>query len=299
MVAIRGIASCLGNSIPTSSLIQDGIEPALVLQLAVKGTKSFRRSTETLFEMAMSTGLKSLKRADVTPASIDVLLFSSNSMGSAEFREDISHRLLRALGLSEAYVHGVCFQNCGDGILALRTAQALVASGQAKRALVIFADRVCDAGIPRIVKNAYIHSDGASSCVVEVHAVGFQIGRCRIIHSQEEEIADPFDIEVNLDGFARRAKAMFAGEDGRGIELLVTHNINQIFNHRMARIFGLPPGKIIGFEGEGHCLASDILINLGSLEDSHGKRILVFAPTRRSYGVLELNPPVSKEAAHV
>lgn len=303
MIAIHGIASCLGEEVPISSLHAEGLSREILVQLAVRGVSRFHRAERSLLELAEASARATLCAAKLAAEDIDVLLFASNSLRVEDHQLDISHCLLRALDLDRAYVHGICFQNCGDCILALRTAEGLVASGQARRVLIVFADRVCDAGVPRILRHAYIHSDGAASCVVERAAAGFAIGRSAIEHSAERRPNDPDDpdslmnLDINLDRFAERARARFVDGSVVPFDRIITHNINRIFNHRLARLFGVPAEQVVGTEGLGHCLASDVLINLAALEDG-ARNVLVFTPTRRSFGVMALSRIAPEDRAH-
>ncbi len=298
MIAIHAIASCLGEEVPISSLRAEGVSREILLQLAVRGVNRFHRARRSLLELAETSARATLHAAKLTASDIDVLVFASNSLRAEDHQTDISHCLLRLLELDRAHVHGICFQNCGDCILALRTAEGLVASGQAKRVLIVFADRVCDAGVPRILQHAYIHSDGATSCVVERGAAGFAIGRSAIEHSAEREPNDLMDLELNLDRFAERARARFMDGSVVPFDHIITHNINRVFNHRLARLFGVAAEHVVGTEGLGHCLASDVLINLSCLERGAARNVLVFTPTRRSFGVMALSRDAPKETAH-
>lgn len=297
MIAIHGLASCLGDAAAVSSLAAEGASRELLLQLAVRGVSRFHRAGRPLLELATASARASLVAARLAPSDIDVLVFASSSLGLADRELDVAHGLLRALELDRAHVHGICFQNCGDGILALRTAEGLVASGQAGRVLIVIADRVCDTGVPRILEQAYVHSDGAASCVVERGAAGFAIGRSAIEHSDEPRPLDALNLDLHLDRFAERARTRVApGSAGAAFDHVVTHNINRLFNHRLARLFGVPAERVVGGEDLGHCLASDILINLAAVERRAARSVLVFTPTRRSFGVMALSR--TPEAAH-
>lgn len=297
MAVVRGVASQLGAHQPLSSLLSEGTPRRQLVQLAARGATGFHRAEQSIGELARAAARGALHRAEHDPAEVDVLLFATNSARSPEFDGDVAHELLGALGLERAHTHGVGLQNCGDGALALRTAAALVDSGQARHVLIVIADKVCDAGVPRIVNDAYLHSDGASACLVSGGGSGYRIAATRILQAVaapgQAIRADPMDIDVHLERFIEQGRAWVAQTMGVRVgpeHALISHNINRIFNHRLARAFGLAEERVLGRFTRGHCLASDLLMNLEVLAAAPTVPVWVFAPTHRSCGLMLLEP---------
>ncbi len=296
MAYLHDLSYELGVHRPTLSLKEEGVPREAILELLVKGADGYRHSVDSLLQVALRTAQATLQKTHVGREQIDVLLFGTNSLNSPEFRQDFGHALLTGLGLSHAYVQSVGFQNCGDSVPILRTAHALVESGTARNVLVLIADDVTAAKVPRILKNSYLHSDGACACLVTATPRGFRIGNSAVLHvpASDRGAADLYDLEGNLASLLERA-AQSAASFGGAAEapaFVVTHNMNRLYNQRVADVFGVPRDRVFGNFPLGHCLASDVLVNLCRLGREHfleqGQRGILVVPTRRSVGVLGL-----------
>ncbi len=297
MAYIHDLSYVLGEHRTTASLKEDGVSRERILQLLVRGATGYRRRIEPLLAVTLRAAEATLQKAgNVDRDSIDVLLLGTNSLSAPDFKEDFGHALITRLQLQNAYVQLVGFQNCGDSVPILSTAKALIQSGAANNVLVLIADDVTAAGVPRILKDSYLHSDGAAAGLVSREGPGFYLGTCKVIHAPPiEQGANPYDLEANLNFLmekAVRASMALAGEDSP-YQFVVTHNMNSLFNQMMANAFQLPVTRVYGNLQLGHCLAADVLINMSCAESENklidGERGIVVVPTSRSIGVLNIN----------
>ncbi len=296
MTYVHGISYLLGRHRTTSSLEQEGVARPAILQLLVRGAAGFHHAELGLLDSALTVAQASLSKAGIDRETIDVVLFASNSLAAPDRHRDIGHALITGLELRCAHSQLVGFQNCGDVVPLLRTAQAMVASGVARAVLIVLADDADAAGIPRILNNnSYLHSDGASACVVSAKPGLLRIGASAVLHAEADDSANPdlYDLERNLAQLLGRAAQAACAGAGEAPRFVVTHNMNRLYNVRVARAFGVPLERVVGEFGLGHCMASDALINLcrlvesGNLpEDAIG---LIAVPTRRSVGVLAVH----------
>jgi hypothetical protein len=296
MAFLHDITYVLGVHKDTASLQDEGVSRHSILQLLIKGADGYRQLEESLFKTAIQVGESTLLRSGINRDEVDVLIFSTNSIRSPEFQDDFGHALITALGLRKAFVQSVGFQNCGDSVPALLTADALIESGKAKKVLLIIADDATRAGVPRILKDSYLHSDGAVAGMVSVSSKGLSIGKSAVIHApvRETGIHDPHDLQYNLTYLLSKAakKAVEWSDENGGYDFVVTHNMNRLYNMQISSAFDVPLDCVIGEFKLGHCLASDVLINLVRMVERqtfhfNGRGLLV-VPTSRSIGVLEL-----------
>lgn len=297
MAYIHALSYVLGEHRTTASLKGEGVSRESILQLLVRGASGYRHRMEPLLAVTISAAEETLRKAgNVTRDSIDVLLLGTNSLGAPDFKEDFGHALITRLGLQNAYVQLVGFQNCGDSVPILSTARALIQSGAANNVLVLIADDVTAAGVPRILKDSYIHSDGAAAGMVSKEGPGFHLGPSKIIHAPPvEKSSDPYDLEANLKILMEKAvpAALRLGGESRPYQFVVTHNMNVLFNQMMANAFQLPAARVFGNLQLGHCLAADVLINMSCMESENeladGDRGIVVVPTSRSIGLLDIH----------
>lgn len=305
MVYLHGLTYVLGRACKTSEL---SLDRRSAIELLAKGADGYRKAELGLIDAAVTVARECLKRSSVSPEGIDMVLFGSNSLNAPDAANDIGHSLVSILGLKRAHAQLVGFQNCGDSVPILRTAQAMVRSGLAKNVLVVMADDTDAAALPRVVgANAYLHSDGASACLVSARPGQFELVDSAVRHIDAETGSgfDPMDMETHLHALLLEARALltaggaFDPADARS--LVITHNMNRLFGVRVSQAIGVSADSVFAQPGLGHCMASDALINLATV--AHLKRLApgsvcaVVVPTRRSVGVLTLRWVESSRAA--
>ena len=295
MVYIHDLSYGGGEHRTAASLKEEGVSRERILQLLVRGADGYCRRTDALLTVAIDAAEATLQKSKVDRDLIGVLLLGTNSLRAPDFDRDFGHALITRLRLKNAYVQLVGFQNCGDSIPILITAKALIQSGAANNILVLIADDVTAAGVPRILKDSYLHSDGAAAGLVSREGPGFSLGASKIYHAPPmEETADPYDLEANLNYLLDKAVHASMGRraENDAPRFVITHNMNRLFNQAMANAFRVPVARVYGYFQLGHCLAADALINMFRMEAEQelvdGEQGIVVVPTSRSIGVLDI-----------
>ena len=296
MVYLHGLTYLLGQARKTTDLDLDRIS---TIELLAKGVEGYRKAELGLIDTAVTVARDCLKKSGIALESVDMVLFGSNSLSAPEAAHDIGHSLVSILGLRRAHAQLVGFQNCGDSVPILRTAQAMVRSGMAKNVLIVMADDTDAASLPRVVgANSYLHSDGASACLVNERVGQFELVDSAVRHINVDTgfDFDPMDLETHLQTLLHEARDLLLQGGSIDLEdqrtLVLTHNMNRLFGVRVAHAMGIPSSRVFAQPSLGHCMASDALINLAKVANDRrladGSACAVVVPTRRSVGVLTL-----------
>jgi 3-oxoacyl-[acyl-carrier-protein] synthase-3 len=133
------------------------------------GWGGIRTTGRDLEELAVDTGVASLRAAGVDALSIDALVLCSNRIpGPAEGHGRFVQNVLTGIGLRDIPCYGQNLNRCVNLLAALDVSRAFVVSGRHRRVLVITTDRVAG-GADRMSQFA-LFSDGAASCVVTADA---------------------------------------------------------------------------------------------------------------------------------
>jgi 3-oxoacyl-[acyl-carrier-protein] synthase-3 len=131
----------------------------------VLGLGKFRRTDRDIFDLGIDSARKTLMSSGLEPQEIDFLIFCSTRIPGSE-TEHISHnvRLLKELGLTNAYPIGVTLNNCSSFMSAIVMAAGMLSRGCCTNVLIVTADKV-NAGCSRFTNFALL-SDSAASCIV-------------------------------------------------------------------------------------------------------------------------------------
>jgi len=286
----------MGEARPTSSLKESGVSRESILQLLVRGADNYFHRSESLMDVSIKAVEKVISESDVDRNDIDVLLLGTNSLAAPDFNDDFGHQLITKLHFKNAYVQLIGFQNCGDSVPIFRTARAMLKSGDAKTVLILIADDVTAAGVPRILKDSYLHSDGAAAALVSQNGPGYMLSNSKVLHLPASiKSIDSYDLDGNLDYLLDEAINIY--QHNLGIqnvpEFVITHNMNRLYNQKVADKFEVSLDLVYGVHTLGHCLAADVLINMNVLEtDGHlkgGEQGVLVVPTSRSIGVLDIS----------
>jgi 3-oxoacyl-[acyl-carrier-protein] synthase III len=296
MPVITSSSYVFGKKCATSSLKNIGMKRESILNLMVRGATHYYQATDPLFSVAKKAAVNTLAKSNLAKDSIDVLLIGTNSMRANDFLGDFGQKLLSELKLSNAYVQLVGFQNCGDSIPLLKTARSMLLSGEAENVLIVIADDVVASNIPRVLMDSYIHSDGAASVVLSKNGSGLKLEESEIRHLQLNNSRgfDPYDLGAQLDTLLSYAvditNKMFV--NNYFPKFIITHNMNRLYNSSIASAFNITVDAVIGNYPLGHCLASDVFINISDLFEEkklcHGDVGLILAPNSRSVGVYKV-----------
>src|SRR6185437_6638815 len=174
-VCLLGPAYVLGEHEVDHTAIDNLGELAKRFKLAPKadlwGWGTIRTTSRELEDLAVQTGLETLKTAGIDTASIDALVLCSNRIpGPAEGHGQFVADVLTGIGLGDIPAYGANLNRCVNLLAGIDLARALVVSGRYQRVLVITTDKVAE-GADRMSQFA-LFSDGAASCVIAAEPGG-------------------------------------------------------------------------------------------------------------------------------
>ncbi len=134
-------------------------------QPALWGWGAIRITGRELEDLAVETGLLSLRSAGLEPEAIDALVLCSNRIpGPAEGHGEFVAKVAEGTGLRDVPAYGVNLNRCVNLLAGIDIARAFVVSGRYQRVLVITTDKVA-ADADRMSQFA-LYSDGAASCII-------------------------------------------------------------------------------------------------------------------------------------
>jgi 3-oxoacyl-[acyl-carrier-protein] synthase III len=166
---VRGASYVLGERERDHTAIANLNELACRFRMAPNaglwGWGHIRTTARALEELAVDTGIATLRAAGLRASSVDALVLCSNRIpGPAEGHGQFVANVLTGIGLDDIPCYGQNLNRCVNMLAGLDVAQAFVASGRYRQVLVITTDRVA-AGADRMSQFA-LFSDGAASCIV-------------------------------------------------------------------------------------------------------------------------------------
>jgi 3-oxoacyl-[acyl-carrier-protein] synthase-3 len=272
-VILSSIAYHLGRPRLVEELPEIAESPPLrrVLTTEAAGLKYFMDSDESVCAMATRAARQTLDATDIAPADIDVVVIASDSTNNsrAQFRELAG--FLGELGLERAYPFNVSLCDCANLIAGIAVAHGLVASGEARNALVVAVDlaRLVQPQTRVIGSGLAVASDGAASALVSsVTAEGFAIESVAQLTSRSlmaPEVEDPSQLTARVGLHRDLFEKLFAGKVRAGD---VTQVFPSNFTRPVLRVFLADSGftqeqlYLRNVGRIGHCLSCDSLINL-------------------------------------
>lgn len=172
---IRGASYVLGERAADYTCIDNLSELAVRFRLAPNaglwGWGVIRTTGRDLEELAVDTGLATLRAAGVDASTVDALVLCSNRIpGPAEGHGRFVANVLTGIGLHSIPCYGQNLNRCVNMLAGLDVARGFVASGRYRQILVITTDKVAD-GADRMSQFA-LFSDGAASCIVSADIAG-------------------------------------------------------------------------------------------------------------------------------
>jgi 3-oxoacyl-[acyl-carrier-protein] synthase III len=268
-VRLLGPAYVLGEHEVDHTAIDNLGELAKRFKLAPKadlwGWGTIRTTSRELEDLAVQTGLDTLRTAGIDPASIDALVLCSNRIpGPAEGHGQFVADVLTGIGLGDIPAYGANLNRCVNLLAGIDLARALVVSGRYRRVLVITTDKVAE-GADRMSQFA-LFSDGAASCVIAAEAgpaSGFELLGCA---TAQETASLEWTSQISAD-LAKDVNEQLTGAAGIKLGDVVALAHANLFTPLVAmkeRQAGFSAdqlylGNIIRL---GHCFAADPLINL-------------------------------------
>ncbi len=272
-VYLLGPAYVLGEHEVDHTAIENLGELAKRFKLAPKadlwGWGTIRTTSRELEDLAVETGLATLKTAGIDTATVDALVACSNRIpGPAEGHGQFVAEVLVGIGLGDIPAYGANLNRCVNLLAGIDLARALVVSGRYRRVLVITTDKVAE-GADRMSQFA-LFSDGAASCVISAGggdlagpASGYELLGCA---TAQETAALEWTNQISAD-LARDVNDQLLGAAGLKLGDVAALAHANLFTPLVAmkeRQAGFSPEQLYlaNITRFGHCFAADPLINL-------------------------------------
>jgi len=271
---VHGASYVLGEEETDYTSITNLSELASRLRLTPKaglwGWGAIWRTGCDLEDLAVRTGLATLRAAGLDASSVDALVLCSNRIpGPAEGHGSFVSRVLTGIGLGDIPCYGQYLNRCANLLTGLDVSRALVTSGRYQRVLLITTDKVA-AGVDRISQFA-LSSDGAASCIVTSEAADTSTGGIASYEllgcATAQRTADlEWTKEISSD-LARQVNDQLLTPWGLklgDVRALAHANIFKPLIMMKERQAGFSPEQLhLGNIARiGHCFAADPLINL-------------------------------------
>jgi 3-oxoacyl-[acyl-carrier-protein] synthase-3 len=259
-------------------LAERAAELKMVPKAALWGWGSVRRTGRSLADLAIESGAATLAAARLDPSEVDALVLCSTRFpGGPRTHGRFVERILTGTGLDRAAFLGITLNRCTNLLVALDTAQALVAAGRYRRILVVTTDRIEDE--KERMESFALFSDGAASCLVTADAetagsagAGSTGYRIRSTASAQEAAALDWSHEISAD-LARAANERLLAPHG-----LTAAEVDGLLHANLFLPLVTMKERQAGFTAKqlytanitrlGHCFAADPLVNLVDQEDA-------------------------------
>jgi 3-oxoacyl-[acyl-carrier-protein] synthase III len=237
------------------------------------GLGAYFQTDKDVITLGMRAASETLDQSGVHRGEVDYVLFCSADYSSVGARPgDGYKRLLRELGLTNAYPVGLTLNGCTCALAALRMAASLLSDSTVRNVLVISADKLtCESN--RVSRHA-IFSDGAVSCLVsKASNSGFELvdtvlrSDVSVLTKEGEEQDDLQLFRSAMSTLVSRSSVM--PED---IEMVFSGNIYTAISQYKEAAHGLGIKKsqlfVANVPKVAHSFAADALINLADYSAS-------------------------------
>jgi 3-oxoacyl-[acyl-carrier-protein] synthase-3 len=203
------------------------------------------------------------------------------------------HELCDRLGLRQAQAFAVTHHACASGLLAIDLAgRLLAADGRPDALALVLAGEKAFTRDAQLLPETSIFGEGASACLVaasgEHDRVLSYATRARGDFDDEATGFDDDGTRYQREYLGSLAGAVQTALDRAGlgladIELILPHNVNTVSWRRLARMLGIPVGKILldNVGVAGHIFCADAFVNYQTARErdllSPGDRYLIAA----------------------
>jgi 3-oxoacyl-[acyl-carrier-protein] synthase-3 len=275
-VFLGAVGRALGDPRPIADLA-DRVPAEKLAHLRENGLEDYRLSDHAPWEMAAEAALACRAAAGDDAPAIDGVVYVSNSFPDLDAVDYAPSRFLDTVGLSRTALVGVGLNGCANLAVALRTAAAWIAAGEAETLMVVTTDRYADPAGTRLVGGGTsVFSDGAAACLVSARplAQGWRLTGTALAIDAKMHAFDPVDdLLATLKGLADGVKAAADGLWARtglapdAVEVLVTNNYNASVLRTFAALSGVPFERVwrAGLPRIAHCFSADVLLGLDDL----------------------------------
>lgn len=127
------------------------------------GWGGYRRSSDTIFEMAYETMKLTLDASQVAPEKVGMVIICSSDFSPDTEKQSYSELLL-SLGMSEAFPMGVTVSDCANLLSTVHMAKLLIAAKQYENIMLVTSNKIYDERYR--FQNYALFSDGAASFLI-------------------------------------------------------------------------------------------------------------------------------------
>lgn len=137
-IGLRGIAYCVGASVPIKELPSLAEDPALLERFKAAHFRNFSRSSLSLPEQAALSAQETLRKCRMQAGDIDAVVIGFSELREwTAYPEHLTRAVLARLGMNHIPVVGVTLAGCANITSALRVARNMVAVDGYRNVLVI------------------------------------------------------------------------------------------------------------------------------------------------------------------
>jgi 3-oxoacyl-[acyl-carrier-protein] synthase-3 len=278
-VHLRGLAYELEEPRGIEEIAELRADRELLGRLQSVGLAAYSPNRQSPAEMAAAAAQRTLWKAKVKPAEVDLLVYATSSLSEPRYYGRDIDSLLTRLHLDRAFPIGITLSECANLIAALDVAASFVGSGRARNALLVTVDKIA-AGTSRIVPpEVAVASDSAASILVNGEPGGlFELlaAERHILPLRYER--DPHEnvvhyLEVSAQGIAEISARTLAaaGKTPADFRWLITNNYNTSVAKLVATQSGFAAERTYSanIARFGHSFAADNLINLADCLSAH------------------------------
>lgn len=254
---IAGLGAALPHEVITSDEMERrfGLAPGWIAERTGIVARRVAASEDTVVSLAMEAGRKACDSAGVEPGDLDALLVATCSPDM--MLPPMAPQVASGLGISVAAVDiGAA---CAGSMWGLAHADALIASGSARRVLVVGSEILSRWTADSDPRTAILFGDGAGAMVVEGHDGPERIGP----FAMRSDGAEPDLLDSSLETLTirmhglevyRRAVEEMSGSAERAVEhagltlddvdLVVAHQANARILDAIAERLGIPADRM-------------------------------------------------------
>jgi len=267
-----GDIECKPEDIPDFDALWDSV--SFGTDFADMGSATYRKMSGPIEQYVVAAVRRTLQSADVSPATVEHIVFAASDPTLALLPIDFTTSVLRTVGLEDCVPHLVSYQRCCSSLTALQHGWNLLGSQpNTTHAVVVALDFIPD---DRDRLRSYaVFGDGVASCLLSTRAPGL----LRLVSSATH--VDPDGLRGE-DTFATRqkvaARTLAAVLESAGRKQT---EIKKVFASNLHKPLALFNASSIGFRADamhfldtlaayGHCGNADWLINLADYHERTG-----------------------------
>lgn len=279
------------------------------LRASAHGANTFAHHESCVGELIEAAVRSCLVSAPIEVAEIDAVFLVSCSLDAQDNLQPAwLGSLTERLGLQQVPHYHVGITGCAGFHWAARLASAMVASGNASRALIVTFDKATTP-LQRLYGERttfmYVTGDAAAACIVSAFPSGMDyrlLGQVVNLYDSKQITAPSMDAEIYKISEMFAAAYVQASRSAQDIDHFITNNYSLEVSRLYCQIAEVDFHKAVTspIGTYAHCFSSDNLIGLRRLADSKkliaGNTVLCFSAGPHQWGACILEKLSSASA---